>query len=818
VRKRVFGLVVAVIAGVALVSSAGAGNTSTQKVTRIDVSTRAAVIHYLHSIHVKAKGAVIERGLHNYAGAHCPGARWTCARTKHTVVQIAQRGGVNRFVCRSSSCSVVQLSGVSGGIYTVPGRFTSTPSPNKGGGGGGGNAATCLNPTTGVCTISQFAAGPNTAVVYENPGRKSELSQSVSFSASITQQATGTGATNGNTACVSQVMSLDASATSGSGSVAVSLDGHQSVTITQDVAGGGANSAQYAATSSGTCDTSHPLTQTQTLTSQADAPKGVTQNENATPAACPDGVTGDNANMCLDIEQNQGTGHGVASGLNTATFTQTNTLSAIADSKNGPISQTQSTVNGGLLGTINQDSTGISTATATQTENQCEDAAKGGLGSTCHTSDADAAEAPASLSQVQHGPVKKGIGTATQTSNTGDHFLITQKSTQNTDQRLGSSTQTNSLQSDCTTTGTCDSSQETNENGTSTTNTQSGNDLNTSLNCTSGSTCTPAAPPAPVIDSGPPQPTAASPDATFAFHDADSLATFLCDIGDGNGFSACPSPKTYSNLADGLHTFSVEARDNGVTSTATTYTWTVDTNVIVGNNSAFGGGPIKTYDLGTGALINSFVPDGALGGNGRAVAIQGDEIFYSELSSANSFFGPSDGIHVAPWNGGAGGHDSRVLPNPDPLKGIQDLTFSNGNLYALTGYPDGHLQAWELNPTTGAVLSGPIAIAQATPDPASDGFAVLPDGNFLINNGDASCSYQEYDSSTGQPTGQSITLPSADFSICTGVETDGTSLYFQTNFDGFTKTDLSGNVIATTTVSSNTVEDVSLVASAQVIG
>jgi hypothetical protein len=35
-------------------------------------------------------------------------------------------------------------------------------------------------------------------------------------------------------------------------------------------------------------------------------------------------------------------------------------------------------------------------------------------------------------------------------------------------------------------------------------------------------------------------------------------------------------------------------------------------------------------------------------------------------------------------------------------------------------------------------------------------------------------------------------------------------LYFQTNFDSFTRTDLSGNLIATTNVGSNQVEDVSL--------
>jgi hypothetical protein len=226
--------------------------------------------------------------------------------------------------------------------------------------------------------------------------------------------------------------------------------------------------------------------------------------------------------------------------------------------------------------------------------------------------------------------------------------------------------------------------------------------------------------------------------------------------------------------------------------------------LIVANNAALGGGPIQTYDFGTGSIVNSFVPDGAPSGNGRGVAVVGNEVFYTELSG--SAFGPSDSIHVAPFNGGAGGSDTRTLPNPSPSDGIQDLDYANGALYALTGYPSGSLQVWKLDPATGAVLAGPIAISS---DPSADGFTVLPDGNFLINGGDESCSYTEYDSTTGTPTGFSISVPGA--ATCTGVATDGSSLYFETDFDGFTKTDLAGNLISQTTVASNTAEDISLV-------
>ena len=108
------------------------------------VSTRASVVKYLRSIHVNPKGVVIQRGLRNYAGAHCPGKGWTCASTGHAVVQIAKRGGHNRFVCKSSRCVVVQISGTSHGVYASGRRFAATGAPNK-----GGSSGVCLKNGSG---------------------------------------------------------------------------------------------------------------------------------------------------------------------------------------------------------------------------------------------------------------------------------------------------------------------------------------------------------------------------------------------------------------------------------------------------------------------------------------------------------------------------------------------------------------------------------------------------------------------------------------------------------------------------------------------
>jgi hypothetical protein len=232
--------------------------------------------------------------------------------------------------------------------------------------------------------------------------------------------------------------------------------------------------------------------------------------------------------------------------------------------------------------------------------------------------------------------------------------------------------------------------------------------------------------------------------------------------------------------------------------------------LIVGNNASSGGGPIQTYDFSTGgAPVASFVPTGASDhNNGRGVEVIGSKVFYTELTSE---FGPTASIEVAPYKRGAGGPDTRTLPNPRPGVGIQDLAYSRGSLYALTGYSESPLEVFKLHPSSGAVLAGPITITGGG-DPGSDGFTVLPNGNFLINDGDGSCTYNQYNGTTGaRVAGTEITVPGAN--ACTGVDTDGTSLFFETNFSGFTQTDLSGNLIAHTSVSGESVgiEDISLI-------
>jgi hypothetical protein len=83
-------------------------------------------------------------------------------------------------------------------------------------------------------------------------------------------------------------------------------------------------------------------------------------------------------------------------------------------------------------------------------------------------------------------------------------------------------------------------------------------------------------PPQTTIDSGP-SGTSTSASASFTFSSSESGSTFRCRL-DGGSWASCTSPKSYSNLANGSHTFEVAATDAAGNADATpaSRTWTVN--------------------------------------------------------------------------------------------------------------------------------------------------------------------------------------------------------------------------------------------------
>jgi large repetitive protein len=82
--------------------------------------------------------------------------------------------------------------------------------------------------------------------------------------------------------------------------------------------------------------------------------------------------------------------------------------------------------------------------------------------------------------------------------------------------------------------------------------------------------------PATTIDSGP-SGTVPSTDATFGFSSNEAAATFECSLDDA-AFTACVSPKTYSNLVVGAHTLKVRAKDaaGNIDGSPAVRSWTVE--------------------------------------------------------------------------------------------------------------------------------------------------------------------------------------------------------------------------------------------------
>ena len=152
-------------------------------------------------------------------------------------------------------------------------------------------------------------------------------------------------------------------------------------------------------------------------------------------------------------------------------------------------------------------------------------------------------------------------------------------------------------------------------------------------------------PPDTSITAYPSNPTSStSPSFTFTGDDGSGVGglTFECDL-DGGGFSACSSPKSYTSLAAGSHTFQVKAKDSlgNVDLTPAAYTWVVDTTAPDTSITSYPSNPTNSAS----ATFNFSGND--VGGSGVSkFECDLDGTGFSVCSTGKEYTGLSDGSHT----------------------------------------------------------------------------------------------------------------------------------------------------------------------------
>jgi hypothetical protein len=211
-----------------------------------------------------------------------------------------------------------------------------------------------------------------------------------------------------------------------------------------------------------------------------------------------------------------------------------------------------------------------------------------------------------------------------------------------------------------------------------------------------------ATPPETTIGSGPTG-TVSSDSAAFTFSSSKAGSTFQCSL-DGTAFAACTSPKSYSSLNQGNHTFQVRAIDSAgsVDATPASRTWTVDT---IGPNASITDGPPSA----SGSRSASFTFTGAEPGGSYECKIDGagSTGTFSACTSPKSFTVDTDGSY----------------------------TFSVRASDALGNFGTPATHTWTVDTTI--VEPPPVPPVTVTPNPLdlrADGLCLPESGNLTVTN------------------------------------------------------------------------------------
>jgi hypothetical protein len=160
----------------------------------------------------------------------------------------------------------------------------------------------------------------------------------------------------------------------------------------------------------------------------------------------------------------------------------------------------------------------------------------------------------------------------------------------------------------------------------------------------------------PTITGTPANPTS-STSATFSFTGAPSGGSYQCKL-DAAAFAACTSPKTYTGLVTGSHTFQVLAVDkNKKQSTPVSFTWTVDaTPPVVSSMARVSASPTNASSVqwtvtfsesvtGVDATDFALVKTGITGAS-NAVSVTGSGAVYTATMASTGSTDGSVGLNL----------------------------------------------------------------------------------------------------------------------------------------------------------------------------
>jgi uncharacterized repeat protein (TIGR01451 family) len=383
-------------AAVALMVLAGSGAAANGAGLAQPAWTVAKAKSYMRSIGIDPRSIAVQSGQRNYAGPRCPGKNWNCTRAKH-VIQVSRSFTsviANKFTCKGASagtdagankCVVVQI----GTTADNDARCFLTDQVSK------------ESNTSQTCEITQTnGTGRNFAWVVQDLRQYDAASETANQHATVKQ----TNRAGNNEVMATQTLIQSSVFTAAT--LTQMQEARQAVGVDQH-SGTGSNTSEI-----------HQSLQLRAVVFSGQG--AISQSQNITDAG---------PNTLAEVSQISDSG-----GRNDSTLQQYDRLEAQATSKNGPVVQKQGSLSGGLHGDVHQDSTGVSTTSSVQDEDQI----------------AHATTPPGTLTQVQIGPLFC-CGAGSSIGNGGNSVSISQTGHQESD----GGSQTNIAEASCRSSGTC---------------------------------------------------------------------------------------------------------------------------------------------------------------------------------------------------------------------------------------------------------------------------------------------------------------------------------------------------------------------------